>query len=139
MGDPLDWLTRTIGPGIECVTFNAADRIYQEQLKMAAELADSVGCEPEQFWDPHWFPIARASGVIATSCAAPEAICAPILVVEWGTDPDSARPKATSLGAVVALWTTALQEGWWTYDRDTATWERHVECISAEADLSRLA
>jgi cell wall assembly regulator SMI1 len=137
-GEPLDWLTRVIGPGIECFTFDNAVREYQSWLGMADDLAAENGCDPSEFWDRHWFPIANTCGTLAIDCTSPEAVRTPVLVVEWGADEDSAHPKATSLGAVVALWATALEQGWWTYDPDTASWDRDHELITLEHDLSRL-
>jgi cell wall assembly regulator SMI1 len=138
-GEPMDWLTRVIGPGIECLTFNGATRHYKSRLGIADDLAASIGCDPANFWDRNWFPIAtRSFGVLAVDCASPGAARTPVLVVEHGTDQSCEQPKATCLGALVALWTQALEQRWWTYDPDTASWEQHLDRIPDEYEYSRL-
>lgn len=129
-------VVRVIGPGYEYLSLETAVAFYWQEIGIAREVAESNGTLPADIWDPSWFPIVKGRGLLAVDCTPTASTSTPVRVINWGTDATSAEPKATSLGSVVALWTQALEQGWWTWHAQR--WHRHDELISRQHDLSRL-
>lgn len=134
------------GPGFQYLPLADAVAQYQTSREIARSTAanvqrwssgDGAGVDPDDWWNPAWFPITVSSSgtVITCDTSTPELRPTPILAVSGG---EPAMSGARSFGEMVTWWIEAFDSGAWRYDTEGGEWDYSYELLDPARELTWL-
>jgi hypothetical protein len=81
----------------------------------------ALNLSSDDLWHSSWLPILDTAQAVAVECDVGKDEPSPVLFVDHEDLETYNKPRAGSLGEVVAWWTSALETGAWYWD-ETAGW-----------------
>lgn len=123
-----------LGPGI--YFYSLEEGIAESgRFRQLVEATTTNDEDRDDAWDRHWLAMARAHNArrFALDCGQPDGAVAPVIIVDPRME-DVSRPGPASLADLVGAWCQAIDNSVWTYDRDTATWNRDVAGLTVQQE-----
>jgi cell wall assembly regulator SMI1 len=140
--DDMDSPAGQLGPLRFFMPLDQAIDERRDHLELAVEAAGRMpagdpGAEPDYWFRSSWLPIIPGAKPVVVECDVPPGVASPVYVAVPGEEPH--QPRALSLGAAVALWVAALDQGAWRWDRVRRAWDLDGSHLTPQQTGSRLA
>jgi cell wall assembly regulator SMI1 len=121
------------GPWHEALSLEGAVDQYRQFRQIAHNTApDWPQNNPDIIWHPSWLPIIRTTQPIAIDCDVPEDAPTPVLLVDWQNPERFDKPRASSLGEMVAWWIVALETDVWYWNEAEGWWRTRRERLDSQ-------
>lgn len=118
---------RILGAGFQLLPLTDAVELYRVSRGIAESERTTIG--DDTLWNPAWFPlVGRGSATVTCDCAEDRHGPTAIRIIDFeAIEPGSDRPRARSLGEMVAWWQEAIEDGAWYHTR--SGWDYKTELL----------